>query len=159
MDTLDADLRAVLAPHEDVFSLTESGKIQCKINGHTLPARLDVLQAFVRCGGCCCNAAADTPHAWRSTPSCIHPAHVHTQTLTLPFISYCRGPKFQTLLRRQTAEDSLSKYEPFIVQSANFPCGHRRQLLLDAAPFSLFSFCCSCCCLASVTAASAMSQP
>lgn len=32
-----------------------------------------------------------------------------------------RGPKFQKLLKRHQAENVLQKYEPFIVQSKNFP--------------------------------------
>ena len=31
------------------------------------------------------------------------------------------GPKFQKLVRRSEAEGALTKYEPFIVASRNFP--------------------------------------
>eukprot|EP00983_Pelagomonas_calceolata_P092747 1157703-Pelagomonas_calceolata.AAC.8 len=33
----------------------------------------------------------------------------------------CRGNKFAKLKKRYDAEHSLEKYEPFILQSANFP--------------------------------------
>jgi hypothetical protein len=33
----------------------------------------------------------------------------------------CRGAKFHKLSRRQAADQALQKYEPFIVQSKNFP--------------------------------------
>jgi hypothetical protein len=37
------------------------------------------------------------------------------------FVAHRRGPKFQKLLKRQQADNVLQKYEPFIVQSKNFP--------------------------------------
>ena len=38
-----------------------------------------------------------------------------------PGPSECSGAKFQKLAARSKAENSLEKYQPFIVQSRNFP--------------------------------------
>jgi hypothetical protein len=45
---LDPAVAALLAQHAPHLALTPDGaKVQCLLNGHTLPARLDALVAFV----------------------------------------------------------------------------------------------------------------
>ena len=46
-DTADPALRALIEQHSAYFKY-EGGKVHCTLNGHAFPARLDVVQAFIR---------------------------------------------------------------------------------------------------------------
>lgn len=48
MESLDPQLQQLLEAHKQHFKLTDSGKIECTLNGHTLPARLDAVSAFIQ---------------------------------------------------------------------------------------------------------------
>ena len=41
-------LDALLAEHEKCLTVLPDGRIQCELNGHTMPPRLDVVRAFVK---------------------------------------------------------------------------------------------------------------
>ncbi|KIZ02584.1 Surfeit locus protein 2 [Monoraphidium neglectum] len=75
---MDPELAALVEQHKEHFAF-ENGKVKCLLNGHSFPARLDLVEAFTR------------------------------------------GSKYAKLLQRHEAEQGLSKYEPFIVPSNNFP--------------------------------------
>lgn len=46
---LPAEVQALLdAQPPGRFSVTAEGKVKCELNGHTLPARVDALQAFLK---------------------------------------------------------------------------------------------------------------
>jgi len=45
---MDAQLLDLLGQHADHFVVQENGKIQCVINGHTLPPRYDAVAAFIK---------------------------------------------------------------------------------------------------------------
>lgn len=49
MAEVPADVRALLEAHAPHFSVTAEGKkVKCELNGHTMPARADALQAFIK---------------------------------------------------------------------------------------------------------------
>jgi hypothetical protein len=48
MDALEPQLRELLEAHTAFFKLTDNGKIECTLNGHTLPARLDAVSSFIQ---------------------------------------------------------------------------------------------------------------
>jgi hypothetical protein len=48
MESLDPQLQELLAPYKQHFALTEGGKLQCSLNGHTLPPRADALRPFIQ---------------------------------------------------------------------------------------------------------------
>ncbi len=52
--------------------------------------------------------------------ACMHTLSTSPDHLS-PDLSLRRGTKFAKLRKRFDAEHALEKYEPFIVQSANFP--------------------------------------
>lgn len=41
-------LDALLGEHEKHLTVLPDGRVQCELNGHTMPPRLDVVRAFVR---------------------------------------------------------------------------------------------------------------
>ena len=64
---LPPEVTALLEAHAPHFAATPEGKVRCELNGHTLPARADALQAFIKCarwlaggargrGPCSCSA-------------------------------------------------------------------------------------------------------
>jgi hypothetical protein len=48
MDALEPQLRDLLQAHKAFFKLLDNGKIECTLNGHTLPARLDAVSSFIK---------------------------------------------------------------------------------------------------------------
>jgi len=44
----DKALDALLEEHQDHLTVLPDGRVQCELNGHTMPARLDVVRALVR---------------------------------------------------------------------------------------------------------------
>jgi hypothetical protein len=105
----DPQLQQLLKEQAAYFTLTEAGKVRCLCNGHEFPARYDVLASFIKCGAVRAWAAV----AAAASQMAFTAAHSHTL--------HCRGSKFATARKRYDAEQSLTKYEPFIVQSKNFP--------------------------------------
>jgi len=49
MDALEPQLRELLEAHKEYFQMTDNGKIECTLNGHTLPPRLDAVSSFIQC--------------------------------------------------------------------------------------------------------------
>jgi hypothetical protein len=48
MSTMDDPLDAVLSAHSAYLTREPNGKIKCSLNGHTMPPKAEVVQAFVR---------------------------------------------------------------------------------------------------------------
>lgn len=48
MEALEPQLRELLEAHKDHFKLADNGKIECTLNGHTLPPRLDAVASFIK---------------------------------------------------------------------------------------------------------------
>ena len=62
--SLPAEVQALLdAQPAGRFSVTAEGKVKCELNGHTLPAKADALQAFLKCAAAAAAAAAAATHA------------------------------------------------------------------------------------------------
>jgi hypothetical protein len=96
---MDTQLKQLLEEHQSYFSVNESGKVEC-VNGHCFPANFAAVSAFVK-----------------YIPRCIHQ---RKRILNSDNVMH-RGAKFQKLKQRVDAEAALSKYEPFIIKSKNFP--------------------------------------
>ncbi len=45
---MDPQLQGLLDQHKQHLVIEENGKIKCLLNGHTMPPKLEVIQAFVR---------------------------------------------------------------------------------------------------------------
>lgn len=45
---MDPELKLLLEQHKEHFTVQENGKIKCEVNGHCMPARYDVLSAFIK---------------------------------------------------------------------------------------------------------------
>lgn len=113
---MDAQLQQLLEEQRPHLALEASGKVACTLNGHTMPARYDVVSAFVRWGGavraCQSEMLAPQPPA-----ACMGR---DVQPLLNMVVPCRRGAKYQKLRARALADDTLKKYDPFIVQSNNF---------------------------------------
>lgn len=48
MDAWDPQLQELLQAHKDFFKVADNGKIECTLNGHTLPPRLDAVASFIK---------------------------------------------------------------------------------------------------------------
>jgi hypothetical protein len=44
---MDPELAALVEQHKEHFAF-ENGKVKCLLNGHSFPARLDLVEAFTR---------------------------------------------------------------------------------------------------------------
>ena len=53
MTDIDAELQSLLAEHGDCLALSaETGKVVCKLSGHSMPPRAPVVLQYLRYAGC-----------------------------------------------------------------------------------------------------------
>lgn len=45
---MDPQLQALVQQHAEYLVVAEDGKVRCELNGHCLPAKLEVVTAFVK---------------------------------------------------------------------------------------------------------------
>ena len=49
---MDDKVLELIATHDPYLIVNATGKIECTLNGHAMPARADAIQAFVKCVLC-----------------------------------------------------------------------------------------------------------
>ncbi len=97
---MDPGVTELLVKHQGYFEVQANGRLVCTLNKHSLPPSRQALETFVR---------------WEQV------AAARPQTLLSACTAFCSGKKYAQLRRKAEEAKALSRFEPFLVPSKNFP--------------------------------------